>query len=157
MRARNGNTLNLLLLVAGAIAIGGLAFAVGRTTAPASSVLTGQFPGGQLILPDGSFDPGTTGNVQGGGPFGRGGPTISGKVASIDADSITLTLDSGDTMTVNLDGSTTYHTATDATQADVAVGDDVSVRVDGGRFQVGGGATSSAAPSVTASDVTVDP
>ena len=35
-------------------------------------------------------------------------------------------------MTFALDGDTTYHEASDATPADVSVGDEVSVKVDGG-------------------------
>ena len=61
-----------------------------------------------------------------------GGLTIDGTVTAVDADSLTLTLDTGEEMTFALDDDTTYHEATDAAADDVAVGDEVSVQVDGG-------------------------
>ena len=132
--------------------MGGVAFAIGRSTAPASA-----FPGvsglngGPIVRSDGSFDPGA------GGPGGfalDGGLAIDGTVTSVDADSITLTLASGEEMTFALDADTTYHEATDAAPADVAVGDDVSVKADGGgRFQSGNGGSTT--PDLTAGDVTV--
>lgn len=150
-RAKSGGVLNLLLIGAAILAFGGVAFAVGRSTAPASA-----FPGvgsvtdGPIVRPGGSFAPGQ-------GPRGfapTGGLAIDGKVTSVDADSITLTLENGDQMTFAVDGDTTYHEATDAAATDVAVGDDVSVKVDGGgRIQSGNGG--SADPELTAGDVTV--
>jgi Domain of unknown function (DUF5666) len=152
-RARSGGILNVLLIGAAVVAIGGVAFAIGRTTAPASA-----FPGagrvtdgGTMILPDGSFAPGADGP----GRFALAGEfAMDGTVTSIDADSLTLTLDNGEEMTFALDSSTTYHEATDASATDVAVGDQVSVKVaDGDRIQVGGDGTAS---DLTAGDVTVD-
>ncbi len=138
-----GRWVNVLLGVAMVIAVGGVAFAIGRSTAPASAASVGTFPGGGIALsPGGSFDP-NGGPVVNGGPrglFGTGGPTIDGKVASIDGDTMTITLASGDTMTVKTDGETTYHQSTPATAADVQVGDDVAVRVSGGfRFDSNAG------------------
>ena len=151
-RAKSGGVLNLLLIGAAILAIGGVAFAVGRSSAPASA-----FPGvgslteGPIARPGGSFAPGA------GGPRGfasNGGLAIDGKVTSVDADSITLTLGSGEEMTFALDGDTTYHAATDAAATDVAVGDDVSVKVDGGgRIQSSNGGSTD--PELTAGDVTV--
>jgi hypothetical protein len=151
-RSRSAGVLNLLLVGAAFLAIGGVAFAVGRSTAPASA-----FPGvgnvtdGPIVRPGGSFPPGA------GGPRGfasDGGLAIEGTVTSVDADSITLTLENGEQMTFALDGDTTYHEANDAAATDVVVGDDVSVKIDGGgRIQSGnGGATD---PELTAGDVTV--
>jgi len=89
-------------------------------------------------------------------------------VESIADGKLMLKLASGTTVTFTLDGSTTYHQSTTAAASDVAAGDQVNVRVDGGRFGGGGnGATggggaggsaapgASGAPSLTARDVTV--
>ncbi len=150
-RARSGGTLNLLLIGAAIVAIGGVAFAIGRSTAPANALTqVGAFPDGAVgIGPRGSFAPG-------GGPggFALGGSiALDGTVKSIDADSLTLTLADGREMTFKLDGATTYREATDAAAADIAVGDHVSVKTAGdGRVQAGG---SGQAPDLTAGDVTV--
>jgi len=151
-RPRSGGVLNLLLIGAAILAVGGVAFAIGRSTAPASAFPgVGGLNGGPIVRSDGSFDPGS------GGPGGfvlDGGLAIDGTVASVDADSVTLTLDNGEEMTFALDGDTTYHEATDATPADVAIGDEVSVKVDGGgRVQRGNGA--STIPDLSARDITV--
>ena len=151
-RARSGGVLNLLLVGAAMLAIGGVAFALGRSSAPAAA-----FPGvgtvaeGPIVRPGGSFAPGA------GGPRGLaadGGLAIDGTVTAIDADSITLKLTNGGEMTLALDGDTTYHEATDATAADVAVGDDVSVKIDGGgRIQGSNGGSTTT--DLTAGAVTV--
>ena len=151
-RARSGGILNMLLIGALAIAIGGVAFAIGRSTAPVSTfppagAITG---GGPIGRTDGSFAPG------GGGPggFALGGQiALDGTVTSIDADSLTLTLRNGEEMTFTLDAATTYREATDAAAAEVAVGDEVSVTVAGAGRVVQGG--SGEAPGLTAGDVTV--
>ena len=104
------------------------------------------------MRPGGSFASGRR-RAPAGSPL-DGGLAIDGTVTSVDADSITLTLDNGEEMTFALDGDTTYHEATDATSADVAVGDDVSVKVDGGgRIQSGNGGSTTT--DLTAGDVTV--
>jgi hypothetical protein len=154
-RAKSGGILNVLLIGAAILAIGGVAFAVGRSTAPASAFPgVGNLTDGPIVQPGASFAPGA------GGPRGfaaDGGLAIDGTVTAVDADSLTLTLENGDQMTLALDGDTTYHEATDATPAVVAVGDDVSVKVDGGgRIQSSnGGNGGSTTPDLTAGDVTV--
>ncbi len=156
--SRGGGWLNILLFGALALAVGGVAFAVGRTTAPAATFAAGNLPGGLVITPDGSFDPNTAGGPNG-APQGfalGGGLTIDGTVTAIDGDELTLTLADGRTMVITLDDTTTYHAATDATAADVGVGDDVSVKVDADRGAFGRGPGASAAPpSTSAEDVTV--
>lgn len=140
-RKRSGAWVNVLLGVAAAVAVGGVAFAVGRSTAPGAETASGRIPNvlnGGAIGPGSSFAPG---GFQGSarGPF-SGGLTIDGTVESIDATSMTVKLASGASMTVALDGSTTYHQATSATSSDVTTGDDVAVRVSGGgRFAIGNG------------------
>jgi hypothetical protein len=158
-RREGGTWLNILLGAAAVLAVGGVAFAIGRSTAPAAAAGLGTFPGGQngvILAPNGSFDPGAAPGGGAGGPglFGSGGLTIEGTVASIDGGTMTITLESGETMAVTLDGDTTYHAATEASEDDVAIGDDVAVRLNGGRIGPGGG-DGGAAPQVTADDVTV--
>jgi hypothetical protein len=150
-RVRSGGILNLLLIGAAVVAIGGVAFAIGRSTAPASAFQrAGIIDGGPAIGPGASFAPG------GGGPRDftlGGGLSMDGKVTAIDADSLTLTLANGDEVTFKLDDATTYREATDAAATDVAVGDEVSVKVAGdGRIQTGGNGET---PDLTAGDVTV--
>ena len=155
-RAKSGGILNLLLIGAAILAVGGVAFAVGRSTAPVAAA-TGRGNGGAGFVPGGSFVPGANGQGRG-GLLGGGGLTVSGTVESIANGKLTVKLASGDTVSFTLDGSTTYRSATSASATDVAVGDKVDVGVTGGRAAFGGGgggATSSAAPELTARDVTV--
>lgn len=168
-KARKRGPLDYVLIGAVALAIGGVAFAAGRTTAPAEANTTG-FPAGgvtdpQGLGPTGSFDPGAGGPGQfGGGLFAGGGLTIEGSVESVDGSSLAITTADGQEMTVTLDGDTTYHEATSADARSVAPGDDVIVRVSGaGRFGGGipGGGQGQApdtngSPSFTATDVTVE-
>jgi hypothetical protein len=149
-RRRSSRALDLALAGAAVLAIGGVAFAIGRATAPASAA-TAFAPGGVITRPGGSFDPGT-----GPGPrlaFG-GGLTVDGTVTAIDADSITVKTPNGTEMTFDIDGSTAYRQATDATAADVAVGDDVAVKVanDG---PISAPLASAETPRLSASDVTI--
>jgi len=153
---QGGRWLNVLLALAFAVALGGVAFAVGRSTAPVAAA-TGRGNGGAGFVPGGSFVPGANGQGRG-GLLGGGALTVSGTVESIANGKLTVKLASGDTVSFTLDGSTTYRSATSASATDVAVGDKVDVGVTGGRAAFGGGgggATSSAAPELTARDVTV--
>jgi hypothetical protein len=145
-RKKGGNLTNILLVVAAAIAIGGIAFAVGRTTAPTAAAGgfrggNGQFLGGQGVTPNGSFAPGQ------GGPGGFGGDralTISGTVKSIDGTTMTITTANGNETTIDISG-TTYHSQAPATAADVKPGATVAVEVTGfGGFR--GGPDASGAP-----------
>lgn len=95
---RTNRLLDLALVGAAVIAIGGVAFAIGRGTAPvaASGAFTRGGPGGVVIGgPDGSFEPGTGPKGQNGGLVQAGGLSIEGTVTAVDADSITLKLASG--------------------------------------------------------------
>ncbi len=61
-RAKSGGVLNLLLIGAAILAVGGVAFAIGRSTAPASAFPgVGGLSGGPIMRSDGSFDPGAGG------------------------------------------------------------------------------------------------
>jgi preprotein translocase subunit YajC len=150
-RRSSNRLLDVALVAAAALAIGGVAFGIGRATAPAAAFTGGgiEFPGGRALSPNGSFDPNAGPRVG----FG-GGPTIDGTVTAIDRDTLTVKLADDTEMTFTLDSTTAYHQATEASASDVTVGDGVSVRVKGGA-RVAVGADPSAAPTLSASDVTV--
>ena len=156
----SGRLLNLVLVLAAAVAIGGVAFAIGRGTAAASAtkgtngngrVFGGAFPGG-------SFVPGASGAPRfgRGGGFG-GGLTVQGTVESVDGDTLTIKTANGDTIEVTTGSSTTYHTQTDATAADVQAGKTVQVQIDGGFTGRPNASATTAAPVGTAGSVTVIP
>jgi hypothetical protein len=179
--------LNIALGAAILVAVAGVAFAIGRGTAPASgtagsgtAIVPGQggvfVPGGNGgNLPGASFDlngnpggfpgDGGQGGVRGDrGGFG-GGLTITGTVDSVSAESITIKLESGQTVTVGLDGSTTYHQQADAAASDVTAGTTVQVQLAGG-FRPGqngngngngNGNTGSSTTLGTAGSVTIVP
>jgi hypothetical protein len=165
-RRSGGAILNIVLVVAAAVAIGGVAFAVGRTTAPVSATTgngRGNFGG---ALPGGSFAPGASGQPGFGGRGGFGGGfgaglTLSGTVVSVNGDTLTLKTTSGQTIEVTTGPSTTYNTQSSASASDVAAGKTVQVQLDvtGGGF--GGGRPSASGapsgPSGTANSVTVVP
>jgi hypothetical protein len=158
-RSSFGRWLNLLLAVAAAVAIGGIAFAVGRSTAPAAAGGFGQFRDGNF--PGGSFDPNASFAPGRGGFFAAGGLTVEGTVQSVSGDTLTIATESGRTVEVTLGADTEYHKQAAGAASDVTTGSKVSVQVDlAGRGQAdsgqgGGGATSG--PTGTASDVTVIP
>lgn len=159
--ARRGpaSWINVLLGLAFAVAIGGVAFAAGRMTAPAAAAangLDGRTGNGGRVFGNGEF-PGNFGGGNGGnggpGGFGRGGggASIQGTVTAISADSITIKTASGQDVTFSLTPTTTYHQQSTATAGDVKTGGNVLVRLG---FNPGAGETQTA-PSVT--DVTVVP
>jgi len=148
--------INVALGLAVAVAIGGVAFAAGRMTAPALAAANGNgfrnVPGG--FQGGGYFGRGYFGGPgagQGGrGLFGAGGATIQGTVTSISADKITITTAGGQTVDIALDGSTTYHQESSASSGDVKTGGTVIVRLTLGQT----GATQTG-PS--AGDITIVP
>jgi len=144
----SGRGTSLLLLLAGAIAIGGLAFAGGRLTAPAATTTgrsgTGQLPGGQL--------PGGQGFAGRGDGFG-GGISLSGTVSAVSADAITVELASGTSITIPLDDKTAYHAATAATAGDVTVGSQVRVTPGGRTANPGASLDPNASPGPGAGGV----
>ena len=158
-KKKSGGVTNALLIGAAFVAIGGIAFAGGRATAPAAA--TTGFPGG---FPTGSFNPGA---APGGGALGGGNAalTISGTVKSIDGTTMTITTANG-TDTVVDTSSSTFHSQAAASASDVQTGSSVKVSVTGlGGFRPGGPAASGAPdPSaaagstpIKATDVTVTP
>ena len=150
-----GRWLNLILVLAAAVAIGGVAFAVGRTTAPASAVGNGRTGFG----PGGSFAPRASGAPGlGRGGFGGGaGLTVNGTVQSVTADTLTVKTTGGQIIVVTLGASTTYDTQTPASATDVTAGKTVQVQLDfSGQGRPTASATTSG-PVGTASSVTVVP
>lgn len=159
----------VLYAVAAVVAIGGLAFAAGRMTAPVAAANAGTgFERG--AFPRGSFAPGANfvpgeGRGVGLGGLAGGGVTLTGTVESVNATSMTVKTASGQTVTVDLAGTTTYHRQAAASSSDVTAGSSVKVQVEfaaGGGLAAGGG-QGGAAPSpqasgartFTASDVTL--
>jgi ferric-dicitrate binding protein FerR (iron transport regulator) len=152
-RSGSGRLLNVVLGAALVLAVGGVAFAVGRMTAP-PSVTAGAFPGagnGGQFPGNGGNRPG---NGQGPGAFiGNGSITLEGTVESVSDTTLTLKTADGQTVQVALDGGTTYHAQTDASADDVTTGTRILVRVGG----LGGPAASGSPNGLSASDVTVVP
>jgi hypothetical protein len=167
----------ILYIVAGLIAVGGVAFAVGRVTAPAAAASTSRFGTGAAAFraqlgAGSSFAPGAARGLFGGGTGAgglAGGAAVSlrGTVQSINGTTMTVTTASGSTVTVDLGSSTTYHKQAAASASDVTTGSQVVVQVAFNRTGIAAGAGASGAPAggaplasgatrtFTASDVTV--
>lgn len=124
---------SILMALAAAIAIGGLAFAAGRFTAPAAASSSTRNGNGLNGAGTGQFNGNPGQGFNGASGQGRafgggfGGITVTGTVAAVSADSITVKLPSGTSITIPLDSATTYHTAAAANAAAVSVGSTVSV------------------------------
>jgi hypothetical protein len=154
---RGLSLLNAMLGLALVVAVGGVAFAVGRMTAPQAAAFPnggpggGNFPGGPgaSFEPGGSFVPGFGGNGPGGGLFGAGGVTLEGTVESVSGDTLTIRTADGQTVDVTLPEDATYHSQATASSGDVSSGSNVLVRVE---IQAGQGTN-----QFTASDVTIVP
>lgn len=119
----------VLLAVAGLVAVAGVAFAGGRLTAPPAAAADGGTRTGNF--PFGSFAPG--GGFRGGVPGGGGAAGLArsidvrGQVTAVTADSITIKTDTGTDVTLPINSSTTYHSATAATSSSVTVGSTVVI------------------------------
>ena len=168
-RSGSGMLVNVLLGIALVVAVGGVAFAAGRATAPASAAAAGRTGFGQGGAGGQGFGgPGASGAPGRGFGFGGGAGSISiqGTVEAIDGSSMTIKLPSGQTVTIGLNGSTTYHSQTAATASDVTSGSSVIVQLQGrggaggGQPRASGAPAPSGAPAVglgTAGSVTVVP
>jgi hypothetical protein len=171
-----GPAMSLALSVVVLVAATGVAFALGRVSAPAaaSTALTGGAgqggsgaagnggPGGvNGGLPGPSFD--LNGNANGGGGgFGDdggrrfaagGGLSIQGTVTAVTPTSVTVRLASGQAVTFGLGSTTAYHQQAAGSQSDVTAGRTVILKVNG-RF---GGDGAAGGTLATATDVTVVP
>ena len=159
VRARRAGSTTLLLVVSALIAIGGVGFAVGRGTGGTGTDTS--------TVADQNGLTGLGADASGRPGFGAGGPgigltsgtaTVSGTVVSATSDAMTIQLASGQTVTVAIGSSTTYHNQASASSADVATGATVIVQTSGGS---GVSASASASPGIgtggtrTATDVTI--
>ncbi len=141
--AKKGDrTFTILLALGLLIAVGGVAFAVGRVTAPAAAATPTRGGFGA-----GGFGAGGTGAAGGGaGRGGFGGVLLTGTVDSVSGSTMTLKEANGTTVIVDLASTTTYHAQTPATAADVTAGKQVQVQVElGAGFGGGAGAAGGAA------------
>ncbi len=138
-RSSAGLLVNVLLGVAVVVAVGGVAFAAGRATAPTTTAANGRFGGNGAggFGPNASGAPGRGGAFQ--GVFGGGGVTVEGTVTAVAADSITIQLSSGQAVTIPTSSDTTYHSQTAASSSDVTTGATVKVELSGGGRFAGGG------------------
>jgi hypothetical protein len=160
-RKTGGMWLNVVLGLAALVAVGGIAFAIGRNTAPAATGGAragnfggGNFPGGNF--PGGSFAPDASGGL--GGAFTRGGGfNLSGTVESITADTLTLKTANGQTLEFSLGADTTYASKTPATAADVKAGSKVEVQLRAGGDGQPRASAAASGPIGTAGSVTVVP
>ena len=125
---------NGILAIAFAVLIGGVGFAAGRATSPASG---GANPGtnqglqGGLGVPGGQDRTGFPGDDDLGRRLGQGGLSLQGTVVSITSTSLTLKLADGQTLDVAITSSTGYHRQAAASASDVAAGSTVIVGVSG--------------------------
>jgi hypothetical protein len=122
------NRLDLLLALAAVVAIGGVAFAAGRMTAPASSQLGGLARGTFGANGQDTNRTGGTGAFAGGNRLG-GAAAIKGQVVEITADHLTLKLASGQTVQIALAATTVFHQEAAAASGDVATGRTVLVQL----------------------------
>ena len=152
---KGDRTFTILLAVGLLIAVGGVAFAVGRVTAPAQAATTrGNFGAGGFGGAAGA-GAGTGAAGLGRGGFG-GGVLVTGTVDSVSGTTMTLKEANGSTVTVNLASTTTYHAQAAATAADVTTGKQVQVEVQiagglGGQDVPGASPGAAANPSPAAS------
>lgn len=156
---RRRDPLTILMVAAAFVALGGVGFAAGRVTAPATANagrggLGGG--GGAFAFPGGSFAPG------GNGGLGRiaGGVSLRGTITEVTADRITLKLANGSTVSIPVDSNTAYHRQASATATDVTTGTEVQVQLSAGAGGGGGGQQpgASGAPGTggrPASDITI--
>ena len=149
------SAVSLLLALAGVVAVAGVAFAVGRTTAGTAS---------DTLPAAGRADIGNTGTAPNlGVPGGRDGGgdddanriaetrSLTGTVTSVSGDTLTLQLADGQTVQVVVGSSTTYHAQASASRGDLATGAQVIVSVSG----LGGPPGTESTSGLTATDVTI--
>ena len=130
LRANAG--LGIVLGLAALVAVGGVSFAVGRVTAPASTIAggrtgtgTGQGNGG---LPGNGGNGGAPGFGRGNGGFG-GSLAVTGTVTAVTADHITIKLGSGQSVDIPINGTTTYHQENAGSSSDVQAGKNVLIQL----------------------------
>ena len=157
--ARRANSVTALLVISAMVALGGVAFAVGRVTSTGQSG-TGQAAAGvangqndQIGVsgfgPNASGAPGLALAGRAGG-FGGGSGTISGTVMSVTPGSITIQESTGQTVTVSTGSSTAYNTQVAAASSDVTTGATVLIQTTTTSAAAAAGSPSaSASPGTT--------
>ncbi|MFL5778192.1 MAG: hypothetical protein ACJ761_04545 [Chloroflexota bacterium] len=148
-----GLLVNGLLAVALLVAVGGVAFAAGRVSAPVAAAANG---GGRFNNNGGAtFGGPAASGAPGGGlgaALGGGGVSLEGTVTAISADSVTLQLADGQSVTIPIDAQTTYHQRAAATASSVTKGTNVIVQLQGGRAFFGNGNNGNGNGGPSASD-----
>jgi hypothetical protein len=116
------------------VAAVGVGFAAGRVTAPSTpnrTAFNGQFgAGGQFGGPNASGNPNGGGRGGFGGAFlGGGGAAVSidGKVTAVSDGSITIQTANGQSITLQVPSTATYHAQAPANSSDVIVGSNVQI------------------------------
>lgn len=150
-KVRKGSSAGTIAFVAAVVvAAAGLGFAGGRLTAPASASARGNFAnGGFANGARGSFNPEASGGLARGGigaAFGAGNISIDGQVTAVSSGSITIQTAGGQSVTLQVPSTVTYHTQAAGTSSDVAVGTQVQVGVTRGAQTAAGGPAASGAP-----------
>ena len=150
------NSVGVLLGISAMVAVGGIGFAAGRLGGGGASTSNTQANNGGFA-PNASGGPGGFGGIR---PDGSGGPgvggaaSVSGTVVSVGADSFTVKLASGETVTIATGSTTTYHSQTSGTSADLASGESVTVQTSG-RAATPNASASAGTTSRTATSVTI--
>jgi hypothetical protein len=152
----------IVLVLAGFVAAAGIGFAGGRATAPQATTAARNFGNGANGgngFPNAS---GLTGGAGGLGALGGGGTEVTGAVTAVGNGTITLQIAGGQSVTITVPSTATYHGQTAASAADVAVGSQVQVTITrlgfrDGRPDASGAPAASAGAglSITASDITL--
>ena len=148
-------------VVAIVVAAAGLGFAGGRVTAPQSSARAA-FQAGGFGNGNGAANPnGGAGRTGGLGAFAAGDIAVTGQVTAIADGSMTIQTSAGQSVTVAVPSTVTYHAQTGASSSDVTVGSNVQLTVTrpngfrGGAEASGAPAPSAGAFQLSATDVTV--
>jgi pilus assembly protein FimV len=143
VRKSGTSIINIVLALAVMVAIGGVAFAVGRITAPATAAAAGTgglgrggFGGaaggtGAFGGTGAAGGTGARGGFGAGGAAGLGDITVQGTVTDVSATGVTIKTATGLEVQVSTDGTTTYHQQAAGANTDVAVGKTVLVQVAG--------------------------
>ncbi len=149
----------MAFVVAVVIAGAGLGFAGGRLTAPAAATPRGQFAGN---FAGGGFTPNASGNPARGGFGGAGGAfggtiSIDGQVTAVANGTITIQTANGQSVTLEVPSTATYHAQAPASASDVTVGSKIQVSASraGGRAEASGQPGQGGAFGFTVNDITV--
>jgi hypothetical protein len=134
--AKQDRTTMALLFVAALVAVGGIGFAFGHLTAPGATAAanpSGRGFGGRAfasLAPGQTLNPGQFGAGAAGRGLGGVAGGVSGTVQSVTGSTITIQEANGTVVTIDLSGTTTYHSAAAASPSDVKVGTSVTVQID---------------------------